>query len=447
MKAIWSILFFQLLFCTLYSQDAGKIIFKNKKPIAGEINTYIYEPPKHLAIPVKLYALVVYEIEGKNYFRKIAVNKISGYYQFSFKTHDSAYALILSLTDENNNPIDNNNELGFVSLMYDKNGNVPYEAYIAAMDLLSFYAIRPLKLDYDKLTPIMIDLFEEGYKKATLMKKDKPYYTYYLTLLYHEKKDAVKSKLLEYAMQMELAKNDEKKWMNAIKIYRLLKMYKKCLGIEEKSLIEFPNGEIAKSRFLNEFEHKDTTEISMLAAMNNYIHRFQDTSSQMRYTFYSWIIGRLLYNGNYDRLTIYEPLMPSKIALGNMYDNYALKLSGGEQLNNNGSNIVLAKMLSKKSLDYAYDLLLNSSGSEDNDGNVQRVYDRYAETYALILFKSGKFDSAFYYQDLIYRQRSNLDIASTERYDIYAEKAKGPKFAYQLVERSVIARYKFTSND
>ena len=68
-----------------------------------------------------------------------------------------------------------------------------------------------------------IKLYEEVYKLSPALKSESSYSSY-LSLLYEEKKDTVKSKLIAYAKRMALAENDEQKWMDAIKIYSLLKM-------------------------------------------------------------------------------------------------------------------------------------------------------------------------------------------------------------------------------
>ncbi len=49
----------------LFSQN-GKIYPKNNTIIAGEINTFIYEPPNDINIPVESYVTVIHHRQKTN---------------------------------------------------------------------------------------------------------------------------------------------------------------------------------------------------------------------------------------------------------------------------------------------------------------------------------------------------------------------------------------------
>ena len=244
-----------------YSQNAGKIFSKSAKK--AEIpNIYYYQPPKHLVIPHKIYASLVYEIKNKYYYEIVAINKLDGRYQFSYKANDSAKILILTINDEDKKPIDNNNESGFVIYLNDKKTGIPASAYIEAADLLSYYAPLVLKLNKQKLRSQMIKLFERGFNQSAVLKNG-IFYNYYFSLLYQEKGDTVKPMLLAYAKQMASSRNDEESWMSALYIYRVLHMEQEYTAIESKAIAFSPDGKVAQSKFLNDFSHaKEHTEQS-----------------------------------------------------------------------------------------------------------------------------------------------------------------------------------------
>ena len=65
---------------------------------------------------------------------------------------------------------------------------------------------------------------------------------------------------------------------------------------------------------------------------------------------------------------------------------------------------------------------------EEHGGyDMQDIYNNYADTYALILYKLKEYNLAFSYQDEV-RKQNGLDKGGKERYAAIAEKAKGLKF-------------------
>jgi len=431
-------LFFLLwTFIVSNSQSGGSITSVIAAPERGAINNYIYTPPLRLALPARLYALVVYTTNNSYHFKRIPIEKREKY-QFSFKAPDSSSAVIISISDEKNVPVDNNNELGYISYLNDETGGIPASAGIDAMYLLSYYAIRPLKLNYQKLKPVMIDLFEEAYRHSPDLVNTNPYHTYYLRLLFEEKGDTVTSKLLKYANEMEASEQDESKWINAISTYRLLNMGEAAKAIEQKAISRYPKGKIAADNFLEKMSASDTTESLILASMKDYINRFGDTSIQMKYTFYSHLIGVLLQNKIWERLNIYESFMPARTTLASMYNNYAFDLSGGASLDDGSKDLQVAKMLSGRSLNCIEDLIKNMGDPDEDDGTLQRAYHKYLDTYARILYKQGQYDSAFYYKDKTCREQAVLNAEDVVFLVTCAEKTMGPKMAYKILAEHLL---------
>ncbi|MDQ2719690.1 MAG: TlpA family protein disulfide reductase [Bacteroidota bacterium] len=214
-------------------------------------------------------------------------------------------------------------------------------------------------------------------------------------------------------------------------------MDKQQKDIEKKAMQNYPDGEVAKSKFLAEFYKKpDISEQGILADMKDYTTRFKDTSAQMKYTFYITMIDYLLGKNYWQRLPLYEQLMNDKLTLASLYNSSASHLCG-EQLNKQGEQMLFAKMLAKKALNYVADTL-RKIAPDDNTEYLQSTFNDYADTYALILYKLGQYDSAFYYQNNIYKQGKEMDVAALERYSVYAEKVKGLKFAEAVIEKELL---------
>ncbi|MDQ2721555.1 MAG: hypothetical protein M3Z26_17595 [Bacteroidota bacterium] len=140
------LLFFIFPFFRLQSQ--GVIICKENTPISGTLNTYFYKPPKYLIVPNKIYASVVYQSEKQYYHKSITINKNNGNYTFLLRVPDSTQVLIITVIDEENKSVDDNNGLGFTSYLYNKNGIKSASSYIQAAYMLSYFAPRMLHLNW-----------------------------------------------------------------------------------------------------------------------------------------------------------------------------------------------------------------------------------------------------------------------------------------------------------
>ncbi len=449
MKKISTFFSLLLLYSTCYTQNRGRITSIEERPQAGILNHYIYHSPKNLLIPDKIRAVVVYQNKEKFYSKSIPVSKVDNNYLFSFRAPDSTAVLIFSLVDGNKEIIqssslivpkkkivDNNNEDGFVAYLHDGKGQrFDFETIMLATLRNSFarYALELKPVS----NAIIIKMFEDAYRLYPELRKDESYLDY-LTVLYKEKHDAVKAKLLAYAKQMMLVQNDEIKWMRAKRIYQLLKMDKEQQIIENKVLSAYPNGQEAEQRFWDKFyDQNDRTEASVLASMDEYISRFKDSSNNVKDRFYNVIVTLLLDKKEWNKLTKYECLTHNKLLIPYIYNRFAWG-SSGKQTDTQGSDLEIAKMLSGKSLDYAEELMKDSSTSNEYEEDLTALHNMFLNTYALILYKLGQYDSAFYYQDKIYKRGGELDAGGLERYVVYAQKVKGIIYTKQVIEQQLL---------
>lgn len=428
------ILFFGYSFCN--AQNSGAITSREIKPKSGATNLYSYTPPGHLFIPNKIKVSVIYQNRGQFYHKTFFAKKESSGYTFSFKAPDSTSVLIFSIVDEKKKVVDNNNGGGYISYLYDRNEKQFVFENITLAWLLNGYAQYYLEL---KETPAkqLINTYEDAYKQHPgLMQEDS--YMNYLTILYKEKKKAVTPKLLSYAKKMTLTENNEAKWLNAAGVYRLLKMDIKLYTIEQKILASFPNGRLAKDNFWSKFYKAESpTELSRISSMDEYISRFKDSSDAVKDNFYISIISLLLDKKEWGKVEGYERLIHNKLNVANLYNNFAWR-STGEKLDNIGTDLEIAKMLSKKSIEFTKELMSSSVEVDQQIENIQGTYNNFSDTYAIILFKLGQYDSAFYYQDAVYIQGNQLDAGGLERYATYAEKVKGINYAKQVIEQQLL---------
>ena len=105
-------------------------------------------------------------------------------------------------------------------------------------------------------------------------------------------------------------------------------------------------------------------------------------------------------------------------------------------MDNPGNDLEIAKILSRKALNYIEDTKSKMAGKTET--YVQGDYFLYLNTYALILYKLKQYDSAFYYQDMLYRKGKVLNTEGLEHYAAYAEKVKGLDFEQQFLELQLL---------
>ena len=443
---IASLILSVLFTSVFYSTQCQSVAFaKKNRPQAGVENYYVYQPAKGLPVPDTIKIVSIYLNNQDFQVKTVSAKKVGGNYTFSLIIPDSTSMLILCITKEKplnkfdlsveaTNIIDNNNGLGFVIPLYSKEGKRFDFENIDKATLFYHFAPHFIKLKETPKTRL-INWYEENYQKYPNLKKTNEFdYHYYLHLLYKEKGDKVKPQLLEFAKQMEGMKEDEKKWIWAARIYSILGMQNEQSRIEEDIVTAYPTGPKAKENFWQKFySSQKLSTSSILSTMNGYFSHFNDTSTSSKDNFYIQIISLYLNKKMWDSLPLYQSLVTNKVYLSNIYNNFALRLCNA-QLDASDSNLNIAKILSNKSMNYTKYRISNPVADEDSNGYLQGLYNRFVDTYAQILYKLGQYDSAFYYQDAIYKQADQLDAGGIERYGLYSEKVKGVGYAKQIIE-------------
>lgn len=416
-----------------YSQQPGTILAKKPSPKAGVENLYEYQPAAGFAVPEKAMASVLYF--NKTYLQKnIPITKAGSKYEFAFKAPDSTDVLVIAIFDKDNNVIDNNKEAGYTSYLHDAKGKQFATAKVKQAVLLSGFAAYFHKVKVPPAT--LVAMYEAGYKENPALKDD-DFYSGYLALLYQEKKEEVKPQLIGYAKQMLATTGDEGKWLKANQVYAILKMPEDQQKTKDKILAAYPQGKLAMQEFWSKFnKEKDKTEASILAAMNQYQQSFKDSSAKTRDNFYLQLVSLFSKNKDWNNVLKYGALVDNKLWLASSYNNTAWDLSGGG-LEGEAKEIGFAKVMSKLSLDYV-DAKRKELAGVGNSDELKGQYNMYSDTYALILYKLKNYDSAFYYQDAIFKAGHFMGTDGLERYAVFAEKAKGASFSKDFIEPQLL---------
>ncbi|CAN5550550.1 hypothetical protein BH11BAC5_BH11BAC5_51440 [soil metagenome] len=386
------VLFFLISFKISFCQE-GKIYLKNSAVVSGVEKVFVYAPPKGFLIPDNAFVRIVYQL---NMPQPVPLIKKEGTYEFSLALPDSLNFVMFTISDGKKNMVDDNNKKGFVVYLKEETKE---ELEISKLNKLqlSFYenSALGLKIKADEI----ITGIEELYTQNPSLKKKQDVYFFYLQLNYKKDNAIAKPEIIKYAQQLE-NKNAEKDLLTALKLYSMIGMSEKATAISNSTFKKYPNGEIARSIFLsNIYANQNPTEQFYLENLMAYRIRFKDTTAEIKDGFYKRLIQYFIGKKDLAGVTKYENLIADKINLAAIYNNAAWNLSG-ENITSPVIDPEFAEKISKKSINILKNRMTNPVGGED-PLNFQLNYIYYVDTYALLLFKQKKYDSAYKYQNEI----------------------------------------------
>ena len=440
------------VFSAVFSQNASKITSLNKSPRAGVSEQYFYEPPKGMLLPDSLEVLIAYPDKLYSNSKYVYLTKTGKRYNFEYTAKKFSSLLLLTIVDARiklsdyspaivpkKKVVDNNNRQGFAIHLYDDKGD------LFANDAIQWAGLIQDWVYYMDLTEpsnkLLIEMYESAYQKHPELKNEAAYVDY-LTVLYKEKKEDAKATILNYAVDKVKKAAREIDLLNAARVFALLKMDEEKQAAQNKALEMYPFGELAKEKYWQKQYQLNpkikVTEQTVLADMNGYISKFKDSSRND--FFYSQIISLLFDTADWEGGLKYQQLVSVKPTNAYINNKYALKLAD-PKIENPGGSFEIAKLLSKRSLDYM-DAEKRSKKTDWSMADLLGPYYKYLNTYALVFYKLHQYDSAFYYQDIMYRQSNVLNTEGLERYAVYAEKVKGLNFAKQVLEQQLLSGVK-----
>ncbi len=421
MKKITIFLLF-ILINNAFSQN-GKVYLKEKFKV-GTANSYVYEPPKGLIIQDKTTANLIYASGDDLLSDTAPVIKNGNKYEFAFKATDSARAFFVIFSDVEK-ITDNNSNKGYVVLLKTQNA-IELGKTLASEISMRSYGYYAFKLKLDIKPETTVKSYEKLFAKYPNLKKDKCYLNY----LYERdilNKTNSKKDFFAFA-EMCLKKNTEEYLMLSYSIYLRNNKIKEKEKLEKEILAKYPNGRLAKTKYIeNFFAQNNITEDSLLEAINTCKTKYNDSSKRTLITFYHSLM--LLYLDNKD-LEKAQKIESHFYSPGGLYNEIAWNLSGRD-ISSPGKDIDFAAKVSKRSLD-----ILEEKKKENFDPQYQSLFNMYGDTYALLLYKQGKYEEAFKYQDSI-KVKDGLDIGGKERYLAMLEKVKSQDEVKAYIEDEI----------
>jgi len=404
--------------------QSGKIYLKNTKFNVGKPNTYVYEPPQGLVIENNSKANVLYANASDYDVSLTPLMKKGKNYEFLAQVPDSIRAILVTITDLQK-VADSNNENGYVVLLKTQNESELSQSLANEIFMRNF-AKYALKLKLDTKPETMVSDYEALFAKYPKLKDD----NIYLNYLYQKSnidKEYGNKEMLAYALKM-IQKNTEQSLTSAYNIYENNGMTEEKEKLAKELEIRFPSGELQRTKFIRNFYNQpDKTESSVLQAISTYKTKFNTNSKKALASFYQVLQGIYLEKKDLEKAIALEPYLHSPEAI---YNDFAWSKSGSLK-NNQDEYLEFSSKVSKRSLD-----LLEQKKKESYFQDYENQFCMFGDTYAHILYKQGKYDEAYKYQNAI-KEKNALDNGGKECYLAIIDKIKSKDEVKAYIEDEI----------
>lgn len=414
----WSLTVVVLLISLIGFAQQGKVYPKYNRIKIGAVNTFVYESPKNIEIPENSWVSVLPDTFG---IITTPLTKVNDNYEFSLFVDPNDTLCLITIIDKNQTPIDSNNKKGY-TLLINKNAENPV---LCELEIRSrAYSINGIEID----PPTLLTQFEKLYSKKPHLKEEVSYCNYlFMKGLSNEEMAVTAEELIQ--------KGTEKSITTAIRLYFNRDMIDKEEKTKKLLIEKHPLAEEAKQYYINEWNKSSIkTEESILKDKEEFISKFNDSSEKYISQFDQQLITAYLNNRDYHKLVLLEKTFNHKTMFAHICNNYAWSLSGQDLLHP-GTDLDFAEKVSKLTVDII-EKGINTPSHNQDQLSLPRIYNMFADTYALILYKLKRYDEAFRYQDTI-AQKDELDTGEKERYAGISEKAKGVKFTIEFIEKEL----------
>ncbi|WET04407.1 TlpA disulfide reductase family protein [Flavobacterium sp. YJ01] len=424
MKKIYLLLFFAVV-SNLFSQN-GKIYLKNSKFNIGKPNTYVYEPPKGLVIEENAKANFLY-ITPTDFSSDISPLKKSGKrYEFTAKVPDSVRVILVTINDSQK-IADSNNEKGYSVLLKTQNDTELGKSLINEIYVRSNggYFFR---LKSDPKREDLIAEYDAIFAKYPKLRDDIVSLEYLYTKKSLNREQGEKD-LLSFADKC-VQKNTEEYLTAAYNIYSSNNdTQDKAVKLRKEISEKYPANRIDAMDFIRKFyDQPNKTEASILESLTTFKTKYSnDTSKRSISYFYSTLVPIYLDKGELDKAIACEPYLNLP---EDSYNNFAWGQSGGD-LTMPVKDIDFATKVSKRSLD-----ILEAKRKECYTPDYNGKFNMFADTYALLLYKQGKYEEAFKYQSGV-KALNGLDDGGKERYLAMLDKVKSKDEVKAYIEDEI----------
>ena len=435
MKKSSFLLFF---ICTaLFALAQQNFEVMTKKPVAGSVITIEYMPRNTVLQGHNDFEATAYLLEGKMPLAKsIDLKQEGGLFRGTVKTNDSTKAVFFSFSKDELH--DNNNDEGYYTVLYTKNGTIVPGAHLALGQAFSNYAgMWALKRNKDKSLSFIKKEFEVPAAKTK-------YRNDYLQYLSQSGTEADKE-LLKGELAKTLAKTNlpEEELLNARNFYQYtLADKEKAEAITAQLKERFPKGSWRQREAVdNFFKAKGLAEKE--AVFTSLATEFGPVKKEEE-GLVNFMAKQLAIayadSGAYTTMKKYLGHIKGTGAKADALNSIAWKMAG-EGIDKTPVNVEEGLLLSAESLE-----LIGKEMREMKDKyafmtekqytkNLKNNYHTFADTYAVLLYHKGEHEKALDYSLKAVNNYARKSSDINETFTMLTEKAKGKAAAQAELEK------------
>lgn len=416
-----------LAFFFTCAQEYKNLVFSPSKPKPGETIKFEYSTSGTMLGGVKDFEAIAYITDGQLRAQEIKLNSDGDKWHGEISTNDSTKLVFIAFKKEK--LIDNNKEQGYFLMLYENGKPVP-GAYAAIADVNTGFGSFLMQLKTDPLQNLEWYHKEfsrnPGFKTKAMVS--------YASLLVRADKATAKNKIKPLLDELRSKKNKtETDYQTIMWVYQRVGDKEAADKLKAEIVKKFPKGAQLKTNKLDAFyDESDVKKKEVL--LNDFIKQYPaktDNDKKAIENLYGAMVSAAAGKKDWAVFKKYEAMVTNKEDLAGSYNNIAWGLSG-ESIEGEAGDLVMAKDLSGKSLEYLKASMEHPVNKppyytdKEYKKNLKFSYGMYADTYALILWKSGNQDEAYHYQEEAVKNMDKGDAEANERFIIYKEKLKGP---------------------
>jgi len=417
-----------------HAQQTKHLTLSDQYPAAGETINLTYDPEGTVLAGKNSITGKVYFLDNRDYpVSDIALTHDGKLFKSSFSVPDSAKAFFIKL---NNGPdVDNNNDAGYVYMVYKDQTPVPgayaSEAYMRMSGMGAALAkIKPINnADGLALYKKEFDLHPETAKVYDEM---------YIFQIARSTDPANEAKVNDKIAELEKS-GTEKDMQSAAALYNFQKKKPAADSLYSIILAKYPNGSYARSMLYRSFmSAPDLTKRDSLYQVM--LQKFPPKPDE-KFSYSDGCAANLAEayskKGDWANAVKYLADIKNRLQKAGTYNDVAYEMA------KKGENLDEAAKLSKESLDVVQSNIDNPKpmafqSPDDQKTNALNSYYLYADTYALILFKQGKNEEALKYQQAVYDHTPKpIDQEEMEHYLTFLDAAGKYKQAKAAAEENI----------
>ncbi|MBC7850547.1 MAG: TlpA family protein disulfide reductase [Chitinophagaceae bacterium] len=426
-----------LVFATLCGTAQTNFIVTPEKPKPGDVITITYEPAGDIANTIKPLEAVAYIMSSKgSKAEDLKLTKAGSKYTASVQTDTAANFVYFGFSSDGK--FDNNFNNGYWLQLYENGQPKKGSGY----NLSTYHQYYGSTVGGERNADKAFQAIEKEITTYPESKKD--YGSIYYSLLTSTKKDLAPSiiaKEIETAMKAGL--KEEADYEQIELLYRVSKMPEQSKFVSAAKKEKFPNGKWTKNDLVQKFyAEKDIVKKEEL-----YQQLVNKIGTDKEWEFlkpglqnYAFGMASAYATAKeWDKFKKMTSEITDKTQLASIYNNSAWNMQMTSE------NLPYAAEISKFATTYAKTQMTSTDSKKPDAYTAKqwveardRTYSMYADTYAMIMFKQGKYKEGFpYAKEAAITMLKGKDADQNNTYAILAEKVLPAKQYKKEIEQFV----------